>query len=127
MKKIILVVDDNLINRMLPSHILRFFDLNVQVIECECGEDALRMLRVHQVTHVLLDIFMPQMSGLDVLNEIKAVPAYAHIRLIAYTADVFAAEAAQFESMGFDDALLKPLKRAELLRALNMPNLDEGA
>jgi CheY-like chemotaxis protein len=126
MKKITLVVvDDNLINRMLPSYILRPFALNVQVLECECGEDALRMLRVHQVTHVLLDISMPQMSGLDVLKEIKAVAAYSHIQLIAYTADVFAADADKFKLMGFDDVLLKPLKRAELLQALNIPNLDE--
>lgn len=125
MKKITLIVaDDNLISRMLPGYILHSYAMYVQVIECECATDALRMMGMHQVTHVLLDISMPKMSGFDVAKEIRAVSRYAHMRLIAYTADALAADVAKLKSMGFDDVLLKPLKRAELLQALSMPNSD---
>jgi CheY-like chemotaxis protein len=36
--------------------------LRGSVLECECGLDALRLLEIHQVTHVLLDISMPEMK-----------------------------------------------------------------
>lgn len=123
MKKITLVVvDDNLISRMLPSYILHPFAMHVQVIECECGADALRMMGTHQVTHVLLDISMPKMSGVDVVKEIRGVSKYAHMQLIAYTADALVADVVHLRAAGFDNVLLKPLKRAELLQALNMPS-----
>ncbi len=121
MKKITLVVvDDNLVSRLLPSYILQPFAMYVQVLECECGSDVLGMMDPHQVTDVLLDISMPEMDGFHVMKEIRAVARYAHVRLIAYTADALAADVAHLKSLGFDDVLLKPIKRAELLHALNI-------
>lgn len=121
MKKItLIVVDDNLVSRLLPSYILQPFAMHVQVLECECGSDALRMIDIHKVTDVLLDISMPEMDGFHVMKEIRAFARYAHVRLIAYTADALAADVAHLKSLGFDDVLLKPIKRAELLHALNI-------
>jgi CheY-like chemotaxis protein len=124
MKKITLVVvDDNLVSRLLPSYMLRPFCMHVQVIECECGADALRMVESHQVTHVLLDISMPEMDGFDVAKEIRATEKSARIRLIAYTADVLASDVAHLKSLGFDDVLLKPINRIELLQALDISDV----
>jgi CheY-like chemotaxis protein len=121
MKKImVIVVDDNLVSRLLPSFILRPFCTFVQVLECECGADALRLIEIHQVTHVLLDISMPVMGGVNVALKIRSISTYAAIRLIAYTANSLAADLAYLQSVGFDDVLLKPMKSAELLRALDI-------
>lgn len=119
MKKITLVVvDDNLVSRLLPKLILRSLDLQVQVLECETGADALRLIEIHPVTHVLLDISMPKMDGMDVAKKIKVNPKLSQIKLIAYTADAMSAHMSQFKSSGFDELLLKPLHRESLFKAL---------
>jgi len=113
----VVVVDDNLVSRLLPSFILRRFGLTVQVMECETGLDALRLMEIHQVTHVLLDISMPEMDGAKVAEKIRAVSNYSEIKLIAYTAD---ANVTYLKHVGFNDVLLKPLKSADLLLALGL-------
>jgi CheY-like chemotaxis protein len=121
MKKImVIVVDDNLVSRLLPSFILRPFSTFVQVLECECGADALRLIEIHQVTHVLLDICMPVMDGVNVVQKIRSVSKYSNIRLIAYTANAQVADVAHLKSVGFDNVLLKPIKSTDLLRALDI-------
>jgi CheY-like chemotaxis protein len=121
MKKLmVIVVDDNLISRLLPSFILRPFGMYVQVLECDCGADALRLLEIHQVTHVLLDISMPEMDGVNVAKKIRAISKNSHVQLIAYTADALLLDQTYLKAVGFDDVLLKPLKSAELLHALDI-------
>lgn len=119
-KMMILVVDDNLISRLLPSFILRSLNTAVQVIECESGAEALHILEIHQVTHVLLDISMPNLDGVNVALKIRSIPKYSKIRLIAYTANTQMADVVYLQSLGFDDVLLKPMKKADLFQALNI-------
>jgi CheY-like chemotaxis protein len=121
MKKITLVVvDDNLVSRLLPGFILRPLGMVALVLECESGAEAMRLIEVHQITHVLLDISMPTENGIAVAKKIRLLSKHAGIRLIAYTADVLAMNVDYFKCNGFDDVLLKPLKRIDLLRALNV-------
>lgn len=121
MKKImVIVVDDNLVSRLLPSFILRPYGMFVQVLECECGIDAFRLIQTHQITHMLLDISMPDMDGVKVAQQIRSVSSNSNVRLIAYTANALAADVSYLKSMGFDDVLLKPLKSADLLNALDI-------
>ena len=119
-KMMILVVDDNLISRLLPSFILRSLNTAVQVIECESGAEALHILEIHQVTHVLLDISMPNLDGVNVALKIRSIPKYSKIRLIAYTANTQMADVVYLQSLGFDDVLLKPMKKTDLFKALNI-------
>ena len=124
MKKIMLVVvDDNLVSRLLPKFILRSLDFHVQVFECETGADALRLIEIHPVTHVLLDISMPKMSGMDVAKQIKANSKFSKIKLIAYTADSMSVHMSQFKSSGFDEVLLKPLHRESLFKVLALSDI----
>jgi CheY-like chemotaxis protein len=116
----IIVVDDNLVSRLLPSFLLRSLSTAVHVIECETGADALHMLEIHQVTHVLLDICMPDMDGVNLALKIRSIPKYSEIRLIAYTVNTQIADVVYLQSVGFDQVLLKPIKKANLFRALNI-------
>ena len=121
MKKLmVIVVDDNLVSRLLPSFILRPFGMHVQVLECDCGVDALRLLEIHQITHVLLDISMPEMDGMNVAKKIREISKNSQVKLIAYTADALLSDLTYLKSAGFDDVLLKPLKSADLLHALDI-------
>jgi CheY-like chemotaxis protein len=120
MNKVLLVVDDNHVSRLLPSFILQPFFEVIQVLECERGADAVRLLETHQVSHVLLDISMPDVDGLQVAKLIGNAFKSRGMRVIAYTADARAKDDLQLMTIGFDDVLLKPLKREDLLRVLDL-------
>jgi CheY-like chemotaxis protein len=70
MKKIALVVvDDNLVSRLLPRFILRTLGMTGLVLECEGGAEAMRLIYLHQITHVLLDISMPTENGIAIAKK----------------------------------------------------------
>lgn len=119
-KMMVIVVDDNLVSRLLPSFILRPFATHVQVLECEGGADALRLIEIHPITHVLLDLSMPAMDGMKVAQKIRAISKSSEIRLIAYTANALDTDAAYFKSQGFDAVLYKPVRSADLLQVLEI-------
>jgi len=72
MSKRLLMVDDHEVVRAGMKQILAdCMDLEV-VAEAESGSEALALLRSHQFDGVLLDISMPDRSGVDVLRQIRA-------------------------------------------------------
>lgn len=115
--KTILVVDDNGINRLLPGLILRPFGWHVY--ESESGLNAIEQLREHQIACVLLDISMPDISGLDVVTELRKHPEFQALKIVAYTAYATQADVSHLKSIGFDAVLIKPLTSRELLDVLN--------
>lgn len=114
--KSILVVDDNGINRLLPGLILRPFGWDVY--ESEGGLDALEVLKNISISCVLLDISMPEVSGLDVVTELRCDARFDHLVIIAYTAYAQAEDVSRLLGLGFDDVLVKPLTSAKLLDIL---------
>jgi CheY-like chemotaxis protein len=116
----ILVVDDNLVSRLLPGFILRSTHPNVTVHKCESGEESLKVISSHYVTHLLLDISMPGLDGIQVAKFIRKKSKFKDICLIAYTADSLMADSQYYKSLGFDSILLKPLNRTELFNALSL-------
>lgn len=117
-KRVVLVVDDNLVSRMLPAFILRTFP--VKVLECETGDEALRLLTQENVSHVLLDISLSEDCGLEVAHKIRQTPTGEGLKLVAYTADARSSQSALLTSSGFDAVLIKPIKRSDLLSALGL-------
>lgn len=114
--KTILVVDDNGINRLLPGLILRPFGW--VVYESESGLDALKQLRERPVSCVLLDISMPDISGLEVLSDIQKSGEFQGVKVVAYTAYATQADVSHLLKIGFDAVLIKPLTSRALLDVL---------
>ena len=111
--KSILVVDDKGINRLLPGLILRPFGWTVH--EVDSGLNVLPVLKNLDVACVLLDISMPDISGLDVLKNIRASSGYGRIKVIAYTAYATHDDTDHLLGLGFDAVLIKPLTSSQLL------------
>ena len=111
--KSILVVDDKGINRLLPGLILRPFGWTVH--ETDSGLDVLSVLKNSDVACVLLDIAMPDISGLDVLKNIRASSVFGGIKVIAYTAHATQDDTDQLMGLGFDAVLIKPITSNQLL------------
>lgn len=116
--RVVLVVDDNKVSRMLPAFMLR--SLPVTVFECESGAEAFAWLAKHDVTHVLLDLSLPESSGLEVAQTIRGMPEFADVKLVAYTADARTSQTSLLKSTCFDAVLIKPIRRLELLGALGL-------
>lgn len=115
-QKTILVVDDNGSNRLLPGLILR--PLGFTVLECASGEEAIDVLSTVAVTGVLLDIRLPGMTGLDVLQRIRSDAVHRHTKVIAYTAYATTDDFDYLLEQGFDAVLLKPFKSMNLIKIL---------
>lgn len=112
----LLVVDDNLANRLLPGLMLR--KEGHQVTDCETGEQALAHLRLHRYTHLLLDISLPRVSGLEICRIIRSWDDMADLQVIAYTAHALPQETREMLAAGFDRVLVKPIRRQDLLDVL---------
>jgi CheY-like chemotaxis protein len=115
MKQVLLVVDDHRESRLLPRFVLQPFADQIQVLDCERGSDGLHLLETEQVSHVLLDISMPDLDGIEVAKTINEIFKSHGMYLIAYTADARAIDDAQLKLAGFDAVLLKPFKAEDLL------------
>lgn len=116
MSRHVLIVDDVATNRMLPAMILR--GQGDVIYECAEAAEAMTLLRQSPITHVLLDISLPQVSGLEVCRQIRQNAAWQHLRLIAYTAHGMEQQTHAFLAAGFDNVLVKPIRRDDLMKAL---------
>ena len=80
----VLVVDDNDDNLRIINEILRTRGFSVRL--ARDGESALRALEQERPDVILLDVMMPEMDGLEVLDRIRANPTHASIPVILVTA-----------------------------------------
>ncbi|ROT94612.1 response regulator [Marinobacter sp. R17] len=113
---LVLVVDDNRINRQLVRDMLE--PAGLKVIEAEDGGQALSVARECQPGAVLMDIRMPVMDGFTCRRTMHEDEALAHIPVIALTASVMPGDASRIEDAGFDGFLQKPVSRYVLMQEL---------
>lgn len=105
--KTVLIVDDTRLNRELVKDLLE--SEGYLVSEAENGREALHCVRTQPPELVLLDIELPDMSGLDVLAALQADPATQNIPVVALTAHNQPSELQRFLSAGFVACISKPL------------------
>ena len=113
-KRLVLIADDELINRDILGHILA---ADYEVIYASDGPQTLAMIRQYSnlLSLVLLDLMMPGMSGQEVLRQIKGDRALQRIPVIVLTAD----QQAEVEclTLGAVDFIPKPYPAAEVILA----------
>jgi len=102
----ILVVDDNTINCDLLSRQLE--RQGYTVVTVNSGAQALGMMNEASYDLVLLDIFMPEMNGLDVLSRIKQSPAWQATPVMMISALDELHSVVHCIEMGAEDFLSKP-------------------
>jgi adenylate cyclase len=103
----LLVVDDNDLNREVLA---RFFDMRgYTVLGAEDGRQALEMIEAHAIDLVLLDWMMPEMSGLDVLKELRQRRSPSELPVIMVTAKDDTGDVVAALKLGANDYIVKPL------------------
>jgi CheY-like chemotaxis protein len=111
----VLLVEDNLVNRMIGTEMLRSFGL--QVVEAEDGAQGLTVLEQQPVDLVLMDIQMPVLDGYAAARRIRERErrlGLPHTPVVALTANAFEEDAAHSFSAGMDAHLAKPYSRQQL-------------
>ncbi len=107
MMKEILIVEDNPMNMELILDLLEFY--GHRVTEAEDGIKALERLAERKFDLILLDMQLPKMDGLEVLDRIKKNPATKEIPVIAVTAHAMKGSEEHFIEMGCVDYISKPI------------------
>ena len=123
LRPLILVVDDE---PGLRESFRLILDEDFEVIDVPDGASALEVVRYSQVDLVLLDIRLPGMDGIEVLERIKAMDEGVEVILVTAVRTVRTAVAAM--KLGAFDYLTKPFEDDELLsivrRALERRSLE---
>ncbi len=70
--KNLLIIDDEQINRTLIKMLINRISNNFRIFEAETGTEALNLLKNQKFDLVLLDILLPDINGLEILDKIKA-------------------------------------------------------
>lgn len=83
-RKRILIVEDDVIQAETMSLFLRNKGYETQPVLN--GESALSMLAVHNFDLFLVDVYMPALDGIDLLNRVRACPPFKDIPVIIMTA-----------------------------------------
>lgn len=106
----VLLVDDE--NDFLTAYKRRLIRRNVEVSIAASGQEALRMVEGTDFDAIVLDIMMPEMSGIETLKRLKAVNPSIPVIILTGHANMEAL--AQVSGGGAFDYLLKPASTEEL-------------
>ncbi len=113
----ILIVEDDTVSIYYLEKILEEAGCHVtQVIN---GTEALEVLSEKSFDLVLMDIGLPEISGIQVMQEINRIKSDFHIPVIAVTAYSQKEDIKLFDEAGFTDILIKPVSELHLFRMIN--------
>lgn len=110
----ILVVDDDPYIRQVFSKALRRHGYSV--LEAETGLDGLRLAREKRPDLVILDVVLPDISGVEVCRMIKGDPALINVFVVLVSGEALATvQKVDGLDTGADDYLAKPMVMSEFL------------
>ena len=117
-----LVIDDSKSMRLILSKFLR--SAGFQVSEAIHGKDALDKLgKVGPVDLALVDWNMPEMNGLEFVQQVRADAAYAGMKLMMVTTEAELTRVETAISAGADEYVMKPFTKDGMLEKLRLLDL----
>src|SRR4029077_1440779 len=90
-----------------------------RMIHAALGNLGLELAHAHRPDLILLDLHLPDRSGLDVLIALRRDPVTSDIPVVVLTADASATQAQSLEEAGASRYLTKPLVLDEILATLD--------
>ena len=112
----VLLVDDNEINRMVLASFMQQFGVAYE--EASSGVGALEKIETGDFDVALMDIQMPDLSGLEVASRVERMNG-SRPSLVAVTAHAFPQQREEILNSGFVDCLIKPISESDLVRVFN--------
>lgn len=114
--KTILVVEDNELNMKLFHDLLEAHGYNI--LQTKDGMEALKLARKHRPDLILMDIQLPEVSGLEVTKWIKEDDDLRAIPIIAVTAFAMKGDEEKIREGGCEAYIAKPISVASFLQTV---------
>lgn len=116
----VLCVDDTEINRTVIKGMLK--NTGAKVTTLDCGSRAIKLCEKVDFDIVFLDHMMPEMDGIETLNEIRKLPndRYKNVPIIMFTGNAGSEYKELYEKSGADGYLIKPIMYEDLIDTFRM-------
>lgn len=111
--KTVLIVEDNELNMKLFRDLLEAHGYNT--LEARTGAEALKLAAENIPDLILMDIQLPEFSGLEVTQKIKSNEQLAEIPVIAVTAFAMKGDEERIRQGGCEDYIAKPISVVSFL------------
>lgn len=114
-QRTVLIVDDDNMTRSLLVNLL--VPLGFVVLEADGGNKALEIAAEHaHIDIILVDLIIPDLSGFEVIRQLRRMTEHKNSLIIVISASVFEADSRNALDIGGDDFISKPLSLNLLLR-----------
>jgi len=116
----ILITDDNPLNRLLTTDMVKTVLSEVKVLEAKNGEEAVGLFKKEKLDLILMDIQMPFMSGYEATQKIRALEKEQNKKataIIALTAGTVKGEKERCLAVGMNAYLSKPIDMQRIKNA----------
>lgn len=112
----VLVVEDNELNMRLFCDLLGAYGFTT--FQCRDGAKAVEIARQELPDLIIMDIQLPEVSGLDITRWLKDDSKVAYIPVLAVTAFAMRADEQRVREAGCEGYLSKPIQIASFIRAV---------
>jgi two-component system cell cycle response regulator DivK len=114
--KTILIVEDNELNMKLFHDLLEAH--GYATLQTKDGNEALKLAREHFPNLILMDIQLPEVSGLEVTRWIKGDDSIRHIPVIAVTAFAMKGDEEKIREGGCEAYIAKPISVTNFMEVI---------
>lgn len=116
----LLLVDDHATNRLVASATIKRGLPNARIDEARNGTEAIEKMKTNHYNLVLMDLIMPDYSGIEVTRIIRTecLPPLCNVEVVALTANVAEDAIKACLEVGIHELLPKPFDREVLIRTI---------
>ncbi len=116
-KKVLIVEDDSISHLVLQKMLGKQF----HIVSAENSQEAFHALANHDIHIILMDINLGEdsMNGTEIMQNVKSTFDYGEPVIIAVTSYAMPEDKEAFLQQGFDNYLAKPIKKDDLLEAID--------
>lgn len=115
--KLVLIVEDNDLNMKLFRDLLQAH--GHRTVHTAEGMEVQDLVKKHKPDLIIMDIQLPEISGLEITKMLKANPAHKHIPIIAVTAFAMKGDKEKIRAGGCDAYLAKPISVTDFVATVN--------
>ena len=117
MSKTVLIVEDNELNMKLFNDLLE--TRGCRIVQTRNGVDAVRLAREHKPDLILMDIQLPEVTGLEVTQWLKDDESLRAIPIVAVTAFAMKGDEEKILQAGCEAYLSKPISVAKFFETVD--------
>lgn len=104
----VLYVEDDITNIIIVEQLLNLRD-DIKLLTAQTGKSGLKVIHSTDIDLLLLDINLPDMSGLEISTLLKKDDKLSSIPIVALSANAMANDIKKGDEVGIDDYLVKPI------------------